>query len=169
MNTRLSKSVSNNLCVLSLINSIVEQMNIHRDQYTPDMRNLHDELRVAHRDARKKILELANIKTSEKGLMLLSASDLRRWMKKEKAFFDAVIKNVPERTLDARMWVTAVLLVTEDFAATIPDHAETHRKLWDGLSSTLASIYVLYDPGYRCKQKMRDGMNRGTKILEMLA
>ena len=165
---RLSRSVINNLCVLSLIGSVVEQMDTRRDQYPPEMQNLHDELRVAHRYARETVLELAGIDTSDEGLMLLPESDFRRWSRTEKAFFDAVLKSVPEKTLDARMWMTAVLLVVEDYAATVPDHATPYRGWWDTLSSILASIYALYDPGFRCKAMMREGMDKGQKILEVL-
>ena len=165
---RLSRSVINNLCVLSLIGSVVEQMDTRRDQYPPELCDLHDELRTAHRYARETVLELAGIDTSEEGLMLLPESDFRRWSRTEKAFFDAVLKAVPEKTLDARMWMTAVLLVTEDYVDSIPYHATTHYKLWEPIWSLLASIYALYDPGYRCKKMMREGMDKGIKILEVL-
>ena len=165
---RLSRSVINNLCVLSLVGSVVEQMQTRLNQYPPEMQSLHDELRVAHKYARETVLELAGIDTSEEGLMLLPESDFRRWSRTERMFFDTVLKAVPEKTLDARMWMTAVLLVVEDYAATVPEHATPYRGYWETLSSILASIYALYDPGYRCKAMMREGMSKGVKILEVL-
>ena len=165
---RLSRSVINNLCVLSLIGSVVEQMATRRDQYPPELCDLHDELRTAHGYARETVLQLAGIDTSEEGLMLLPESDFRRWSRTERMFFDTVIKAVPEKTLDARMWMTAVLLVVEDYAATVPEHATPYRGYWDTLSSILASIYALYDPGYRCKKMMREGLDKGIRILEVL-
>ena len=165
---RLSRSVINNLCVLSLVGSVVEQMSTRRGQYGPELQELHDELRTAHGYAREAVLQLAGIDVSDEGLMLLPESDFRRWTRTEKAFFDAVMKSVPEKTLDARMWLTAVLLVVEDYAATIPDHATTYRGLWETLSGILASIYALYDPAYRCKAMMREGMAKGEKVLEVL-
>ena len=165
---RLSRSVINNLCVLSLIGSVVEQMQTRRDQYPPELCDLHDELRLTHKLARHTVLDMAGIDTTTDGLMLLPDNDLRRWNRAEKRFFDAVLKSVPEKTLDARMWLTAVLLVTEDYAATVPGHATPYRGYWETLSSILASIYSMYDPGYRCKAKMREGMDKGQRILEVL-
>ena len=165
---RLSRSVINNLCILSMIGSVVEQMATRRDQYPPELCALHDELRTAHGYARETVLRLAGIDTSDEGLMLLPESDFRRWSRTEKAFFDAVMKCVPEKTLDARMWMTAVLLVVADYAATVPKTSAPYRVLWDHLESILSSIYALYDPGYRCKAKMREGMDKGQRILEVL-
>ena len=165
---RLSRSVINNLRVLSLVSSVVEQMATRRGQYPPELCVLHDELRLTHKLARHTVLDMAGIDTTTDGLMLLPDNDLRRWNRAEKRFFDAVLKSVPEKTLDARMWMTAVLLVVEDFVDAIPYHATTHYRMWEPICSLLASIYALYDPGYRCKAKMREGMDKGVKILEVL-
>ena len=163
---RLSRSVINNLCVLSLIGSVVEQMQTRRDQYPPELQSLHDELRVAHSFARAAVLEHAGIDTRD-GLMLLQEKEYRRWARTEKQFFDTVLKSVPEKTLDARMWMTAVMLVVEDYSDTIP--RDTRWSLvWEEISRILASIYELYDPGFRCKAKMRDGLDKGRRILEVL-
>ena len=163
---RLSRSVINNLCVLSLVGSVVEQMQTRRDQYSPELRTLHTQLRDTHMRAHSAVLEHAGIDTRD-GLMLLPEKDHRRWTRTERMFFDTVLKTVPEKTLDARMWMTAVLLVVEDYTATIPKDT-MWRLIWDELNCVLASIYLAYDPGYRCKKMMREGMGKGQKILEVL-
>ena len=165
---RLSRSVINNLCALSLIGSVVEQMETRRDQYSQEMQNLHDELRSAHKYARDSILEEAEIPLTADGLFDLPKKELGRWTKIETAFFDTVLKCVPEKTLDARMWVTAVMVVVEDFISSIPVQSVLYRDAWNSISDCLASIYALYDPGFRCKAKMREGMDKGIKILEVL-
>ena len=166
---RLSRSVINNLCVLSLVGSVVDQMATRRDQYPPELCALHDELRVAHDGYHSLLYSMADIDTESSNVEeLLADPGFNRWRKKEEKFFDTVIKAVPERTLDARMWLTAVMLVVEEYVATIPEHAKLHREQWDALSSIMASIYALYDPGFRCRKMMRKGMDKGVKILEVL-
>lgn len=164
---RLSRSVMNNLCVLSLVGSVVEQMQSVRTQFGPSLQALHDDLRHAHRYARATVLELADIQTNGDDEMKLE-DETERWNRVEKEFFDTVMKTVPEKTLDARMWMTAVLLVVEDYTDTVPQHAQPYRELWDGIASIMAAIYAMYDPGYRCRAKMREGMKRGQSIMEAL-
>lgn len=165
----LSRSVTNNLCVLALVGSVVDQMTIRKNQYTPGLRSLHDTLQQQHTTTRGTVLQLASIPASASGMMLLEPSEYRRWVRKEKEFFDVVLKVVPEKTLDARMWLTTVLLVVEEYMKTIPETAEPYRTLWGLLHDTITAIYHIFDPDLECRSLMEDGVFRGEKIMEVLS
>lgn len=164
---RLSRSVINNLCVLSLINSVVEQMEFHKKEYPEKMRRSWVRLKLAQSRARERMLESAGIGTKE-GIMQLPEKEYRRWVRHEQRLFDTVLAAVPEKTLDARMWVTAVLLVCESHIESIPATARDARSTWSEILLHISEIYNQYDPEWSCIKQMQDGAFRGEKILEAL-